>query len=65
MLIYSTRIKVKNTFTKEQFVKSVIKWCMEKDYPMHIPESHLSELSFTQINENQMLDVINIENIVP
>ena len=34
MLIYSTRIKVKNTFTKEQFVKSVIKWCMEKDYPM-------------------------------
>ena len=62
MLIYSTRIKVKNTFTKEQFVKSVIKWCMEKDYPMHIPESHLSELSFTQINENQMLDVINIEN---
>lgn len=63
MLRYSTRFKVKDLFTKEQFVKSVIKWCTEKKYPMENLESHFSELSFFEIYENQTLEVINCDTI--
>lgn len=63
MLIYSTKFKVKNTFTKNQFVNSIIKWCSNKDYPMKNLESHISECEFSEIEDNQMLDVINIESL--
>ena len=63
MLRYSTRFKVKDIFTKEQFVKSVIKWCSEKKYPMKNLESHISELSFFELNEKQSLEVINSEKL--
>ena len=63
MLRYSTRFKVKDLFTKEQFVKSVIKWCTEKKYPMENLESHISELSFFEIYENQTLEVINNDTL--
>ena len=61
MLIYSTRFRVKEIFTKEQFVKSIIKWCTEKDYPMKNLEKHISELAFSETDRNQMIEVINIE----
>lgn len=63
MLIYSTRFKVKEVFTKEEFVNSVIKWCSNKNYPMNNLEQHASKLSFSEIDENQMLDVKNIESL--
>ena len=63
MLIYSTRFKVKDTFTKEQFVNSMIKWGSKKDYPMKNLEKHISELEFSEIDNNQMIEVVNIESI--
>ncbi len=63
MLIYSTRFKVKDKFTKEQFVRSIIKWLTEKPYPMKNLEPHISELTFSEIDDNQIIEVINIETI--
>lgn len=61
MLIYSTRFRVKEIFTKEQFVKSIIKWCTTKNYPMKDLEKHISEFMFSETDGNQMIEVINSE----
>jgi len=63
MLIYSTRFRVKDMFTKEEFVKSIIKWCTEKDYPMKNIKHHISELTFSETDGNQMIEVINSETL--
>ncbi|SFX39498.1 hypothetical protein [Ruminococcus sp. XPD3002] len=61
MLIYSTRFKVKDIFTKEQFVKSLIKWCTEKKQPLSGLENHKSDFSFSEIDGNQMIEVVDVE----
>ena len=63
MLIYSTRFKVKDTFTKEQFVKSLIKWCTEKDHPMHGLEKHKPDLTFSAADGNQTIEVIHADAV--
>ena len=63
MLIYSTKFKVKSIFTKEKFVNSVIKWCTTKDYPMKNLDAHISELTFSEIDDNQMLEVIDVKEL--
>lgn len=62
MLIYSTRFRVKDMFTKEEFVKSIIKWCTTKDYPMKNLEKH-SSLTFSETYGNQKLEIINSESL--
>lgn len=59
MLIYSTRFKVKDIFTKEQFVRSILKWLTQKPYPMKNLEPHISKLAFSELDDNQMLEIVN------
>ena len=61
MLIYSTRFRVKDTFTREQFVNSLIKWCTEKDHPMQGLENHKTDLTFSATDGNQTIEVIHAD----
>ena len=57
------KLFIVDAFTKEQFVKSVINWCQNKDYPMADLDSHISELNFSEIYENQMLEITNVDEL--
>lgn len=62
MLIYATKFNVNKTFTKEQFVTSVINWCSTKTNPIKNLAAHASELNFCEIDDSQTIEVICIES---
>lgn len=60
MQIYSTRFRVKKTFTSEEFVSSVKEWSRSRRCP--ITDTEGTELSFIAGDDDNYLEVISLES---
>ena len=59
MQIYSTRFRVKDCFTPEEFIKNVKEWSKTRRCP--ITDTDSDDLSFIAGDDNNFLEVINLE----
>lgn len=60
MQIYSTRFRVKEIFTPEEFVRNVKEWSRTRRCP--VTDTEGTDLSFIAGDDDNYLEVINLEN---